>query len=373
MNPYRNIRGISLIEILIAMVLGLLLITGMITVFASNKRSSQLNSAIADLQENARFAMDKLAGDIRMSGFKGCIDINRGKPMLLSQGLPTTDFHATAAMGSIIGSANLWTPAPPLGFEPANHNAIPGTHALTLQFGSPSTYDLTQAVSTSGVPNRAAPIVIDTTPGKNREEFNLETGDYAIISNCIGADIFRISGINQNATSTSIEHKAPFNDSGLLSFDYKNDSHTKFMRFVSNVYYVGDSGLVNEHGDQINSLFQQSLPYGDPTLNPPVELIQGVDNLRVSFGVRTNPQSLSYVLATDPKYDPRLVESIRIGLLMSSYDRISQSDDTNTYVLAGQAINATSDSSSNASGGYPKDKRYRLAFNTTVKIRNRRN
>ncbi len=373
MNMYRALRGISLVELLIAMTLGLLLTSGMFAVFAGNKRSSDLNSAMADIQENARFALDNLASDIRMSGFQGCVDLNRGKAELLAANLPTTDLHATAAMGSIISEGNLWSPAPPLGFQPANHDAIPGTHALTLQFGSPATYPLEQAVGIGGVPDRTGPIVVDVTPGNSRTEFNLSTGDFAIISNCVGADVIRVSSVAKGLNTATIGHSAPYNTSGALSFDFVDDESTKFMRFISRVYYVGDTGLTNEEGDTITALYQQSLPYGDPILNPPTELVRGVENMRIAFGIRTGAESLTYVTPDDPQYNPRLVESIRIGLLMNSYDRISQSDDVNAYVLSGQPIMPKGSAAANAAGEHEGDQRYRLAFNTTVKIRNRRN
>ncbi len=371
---HKTQQGLSLIELLIAMTLGLLLISGMIAVFAGNKHSSDLNSAMADIQENARFALDNIASEIRMSGFQGCLDLNFVSPNLLGNDMPTTDLQATAAMGSIIGAGNLWSPAPPPGFLAANHNAIPGTHALTLQFGSPATYPLVQSVSTGAVPDTVGSVVIDITPGISREEFNLSVGDLGVIADCNGADIFRISSIATGANTATIGHAASANSSGAFTRIYAGgaDAPTKFMRFVSSVYYVGDTGLTNDNGDAITSLYRQSLPYGDMALNPPTELVTGVEDMRISFGIRTGDDSLTYVLASDPQYNPRRIESIRIGLLLSSRNRIAQDDDTNTYVLAGQMIEPEAGASANAAGTHPGDKRYRLAFNTTVKVRNRR-
>ena len=370
----RNAQGFSLVEMLLAMTIGLLLISGMIAVFAGNKRSSDLNSAMADIQENARFAMNSMASEIRMSGFQGCMDLNFITPTLLGNGLPTADLQDTAAMGSVIGNGNLWTPAPPVGFNPANHDALPGTHALTLQFGSPATYPLVQSVSTGGVPDTVGPVIVNTTPGISREEFNFSSGDYGIISDCNGADIFRISSIASGANTATLDHSASANSSGAFTRIYSGgvNSSTKFMRFVSSVYYVGETDLTNDQGDPITSLYRQSLPYGNPSLNPPTEVVRGVEDMRISFGIRTGPESLTYVLATDPLYSPRQIESIRIGLLLNSFDSISQDDDINTYVLAGQLIEPEGSSSLNAAGTHPSDRRYRLAFNTTVKVRNRR-
>ncbi|NND91534.1 MAG: hypothetical protein HKN42_11785 [Granulosicoccus sp.] len=370
----RKMIGLSLIELMIAMTLGLILIAGMIAVFAGNKRSADLNSAMSDIQENARFALNNMASEIRMSGFQGCMDLNSAKPTLLGNSLPTTDLQLTAAMGSVIGGANLWTPAPPPGFVTANHDAIPGTHALTLQYGSPATFPLLNTVGTGGIPDTLGPVVVDTTPGISREDFNLKAGDYAVIGDCNGADIFRVSSVTNGANSATIGHAASANSSGAFSRIYAGgaNSTTKLMRFVSSVYYVGDTGITNDQGDSITALYMQSLPYGNPVLNPPTELVRGVEDMRLTFGIRTGAQSLTYVLPTDPLYDPRQIESIRIGLLMNSFDRIAQDDDTNSYIIAGQLIAAKGSTDTNAAGEHEKDRRYRLAFNTTVKVRNRR-
>lgn len=371
-----SMAAFSLVELLIAMTLGLLLLAGMISVFAGNKRSSDLNSAMADIQENARFALNTLAKDVRMAGFQGCVDINSGPANLLAATLPTADFHKTAAMGSVVGAGSLWQPEPPLGFDPSNHEALPGTHALTLQFGSPDTFPLTQQISVGSVPDASGPIIIDTTPGSNDTDFNLSAGDYAMISNCVTADIFRASSVAEGSNTATINHTAPENYSGALTLAYNGgpgtDNETKFMRFLSSVYYVGDTGLMNEQGDSITALYQQSLPYGDPVNNPPTELVRGIENMRIAFGVRVGNQGLSYVTPGDPLYNPSAVESIRIGLLMNSYDRISQTEDSNTYVLAGQPIVAKESAAGDGFDVHEKDKRFRLAFNTTVKIRNRR-
>ena len=61
----------SLIELLIAMTLGLILIAGMITVLEGNRRSSELNSTMADLQESARFASGRHRSRCSHVGFSG--------------------------------------------------------------------------------------------------------------------------------------------------------------------------------------------------------------------------------------------------------------------------------------------------------------
>ncbi|WDS36039.1 PilW family protein [Pseudoxanthomonas sp.] len=70
----RNQLGMSLIELMIALVIGLVLLAGVIQVFSASRTAYQLSQAIARNQENARFAMDFLQRDLRMVGHAGCVN-----------------------------------------------------------------------------------------------------------------------------------------------------------------------------------------------------------------------------------------------------------------------------------------------------------
>jgi type IV pilus assembly protein PilW len=64
--------GLSLIELMVALVLGLLLSAGVVTIFISAKQDYQLQDAVSQVQENGRFSLEFLANDIRMAGFSQC-------------------------------------------------------------------------------------------------------------------------------------------------------------------------------------------------------------------------------------------------------------------------------------------------------------
>jgi len=360
-------RGFSLVEMLIAMTLGLILISSMIAVFSGNKRSSELNAATADLQESARYALEQISRDARMAGYLGCLS-DPSSLTIQGNSAPTTSFRDTTAAGSSIQDGQIWSP-PILGFNPpATNPAKAGTHALLLQYAGPDYEPLVTAMNIGGIPNPSADIVIDNNGG-------LGINDLAIISNCEYGNLFQISNIVDTAGNTVVSHAAASNsNNGAFRRPYgvgESIDETRLMKFNSNIYYIGDNGLVNESNQPLFSLYQQSLPY-NPLSNPPVELVTGVENFKVTFGVRdpvTN--GVRFVPADSPQFVPSQVNAVRIGILMVSYDEVAEVDDTNTYVLAGTPITpagpgAVSDDT------HPVDRRIRLAFNTTVQIRNRR-
>lgn len=374
----RAVSGFSLIELLIAMTLGLILLTGMIAVFSGNKRSADLNSAMANLQENARFALSALSRDVRLSGYQGCLDpmqgyiyVNSAQSPVVQQGWtpdgqPEFNLLLTSTTGAVVQDSATWVPAISGDFTPPVVNAaVPGTHALSVQFGLQRDSAITGPIAIGGISNPNGPIETAVNLG-------LQAGDLAIIANCDKADLFTVSAAAPSGDGQILQHAAPLNTTGSLSYrsygDPRNLPLTRVIPFRSQVYYIGDTGLVNDSGDSIRALYQQSYPYNDP-LNPPVELAQGVENMRLSFGMNTD-NGIQYVTANSPLFNPLNVVSVQIGLIMTSWDRIADQDDTNTYIIAGQAVPASNNSVDALT--HAADRRYRLVFNTTVKVRNRR-
>jgi type IV pilus assembly protein PilW len=67
----RREAGMTLIELMVALAIGLFLLLGAITVYLQSRQTFQVNESIARLQENGRFALDALEPDIRMGHYWG--------------------------------------------------------------------------------------------------------------------------------------------------------------------------------------------------------------------------------------------------------------------------------------------------------------
>lgn len=61
--------GFTLVELMIAMVLGLVVVAGVISVFIANKQSYRTNEALSQVQDASRTAYEFMARDIRMAGY----------------------------------------------------------------------------------------------------------------------------------------------------------------------------------------------------------------------------------------------------------------------------------------------------------------
>ena len=62
-------QGFSLIELMVALVIGSLLIAGTVFVYVQSRNSYGVNETVARLQETARYAMSVVEPDIRMSSY----------------------------------------------------------------------------------------------------------------------------------------------------------------------------------------------------------------------------------------------------------------------------------------------------------------
>ncbi|KAG1390382.1 hypothetical protein G6F59_015225 [Rhizopus arrhizus] len=74
MNRRAAMAGLSLVELMVALVISLVLMLGVVQVFIASQTAARLSEGASRVQENARFALDFLERDIRMAGHMGCVN-----------------------------------------------------------------------------------------------------------------------------------------------------------------------------------------------------------------------------------------------------------------------------------------------------------
>lgn len=98
--------GFNLIELMIAMVLGLIVSLGITQVFLSAKNTYVTQDAAAGIQEDARFVLSKMLQEIRMVGMFGCLQTitppaNNGNLFTQAQARPI-DYTSNATAGNVL-------------------------------------------------------------------------------------------------------------------------------------------------------------------------------------------------------------------------------------------------------------------------------
>lgn len=335
-------QGLSLIELMIAMLVGLLLTGAVMQIFISSKNTYRMQDSMARLQENGRFAVSYMANDIRMAGYMGCANIDR--VALNNIGVADGGGAAVASFDSnsvIVGTnnisaSNVW-------------GAASGTDVLVVQKVNSGGIRLTGNMTT----NNANIQVVDNS-------LNLEAGNVLFITDCINADIFRATNVSSSGGGTvTIAHSAAKNSSVNLSKLYGSDAEV--LVFESVAYYVKDTGRTTPNGDAIRALYVQRQAGGTAASASPFELVEGVQDLQLEFGVDTGADNLvdAYRTANNVS-DWSKVISARFSLLMQGVEGKvlgSSGPLTQNINYNGAAITA--------------DGRVRQVFGSAVAVRNR--
>ncbi|MDO9107004.1 MAG: PilW family protein [Methylovulum sp.] len=92
--------GLTLIELMIAMLLGVFLIGGVVQIFVSSKQTYRMQEGLSRLQENGRFAMDFISRDLRMAGYREINVANYTQCLNYTVPSPITGVDDTGLNGS---------------------------------------------------------------------------------------------------------------------------------------------------------------------------------------------------------------------------------------------------------------------------------
>ncbi len=327
-------RGFSMIELMIAMTLGILLTGGVITMFASNKRVYTEQDQLGRLQETARFAMNMIVEDLRMAGHAGCPnDLSLVTNHINGSGTSTSLFRFIPLEGS--ENAANWKPD---NSTEQVADMVAGSDGFTARYLQPLKITVT-ADMTALTDN----ILVNTVNGLRQGQI-IAIGDCKSIDNLIitNADP---SGTGQiaHASGTAPEY-APGNSADTLSKLYGTDA--KIMRYVARRYFIGN-------GASGPALFMAS----GSTVE---EMFEGVESMQILYGednVGGDSVADRYVAAS-AIVDWSTVVSVRVGLLMRTVNEYGATN-TATYDVNGTTVDPVD------------DRRRRRVFTTTVQLRNK--
>jgi type IV pilus assembly protein PilW len=378
-------RGFTLVELLVSIALGLAVIVALSSVYVAAKQTFRFQETTGRMQEDANFALEQVAREVRMAGFGGC----RGVDTVTVSGTPTTFPQmglATAPSGkdsanplSAVYPTDTAITAQPL--APANFirgfDAVP---AAILDVGGPTASAAASALFFSTASARALSVSAAMAAATDNlsiasNAYSWPTGMTMVVSDCSSSSLF-VSGLSG---STAITHTT-------------TDGNTA-NNFPSNNLYGVDAIVMpvewylyfvaTRSGAAAPSLYR--VFYDGSSRGNAQELIANVEDMRIHYGENINGKdtvtSAACVLASGGATceathqadvwrttaaavtDWSRVVAVRVGLMMVSSDASGSTDLTQvTPTLLGTAYTVPAGSTAGL---------VRKEYSTTVVLRNR--
>jgi type IV pilus assembly protein PilW len=361
MTRHIRTRGFTVVELMIAMTLGLILLAGILSVLYSSKITYTENERTARLQEYARAGIDMILKDMRSGGFFGCRYAGAVEPATspLARNFTTNLANPTNVMwnfGRAIEGFDAdgasWDPAlAPSSFIPSGNPTPEPTSDIvairTVRSNAP------QFTAT------AVPLIGATTPisvTKLTTETVVARNTY-VASDCEKAVVFAATAVTSGGLGTT---------SATIAFDATAGGALDPVNAVTTLPGLSAVRTTVTPVDTIVYYVAPSADLAGPALwrrvgrRAPEELIEGVENLQIEFGIDTDAD----LLADDYVEAPAVtnwtaVVAARIAVLMRSPEETGTEVDTASYRVLGETIVA------------PGDRRQRLVFSTTANLRNR--
>lgn len=361
----RRQQGMTLVELMVALVLSTFLIGGIIQIFIGNRVTFAFNDGLSRIQENARFSLEHIAFNVRMAGYSGCLsdvgvfnNLATPDPFRddIANGIQGHNYNGTgvgesyaAGASDPVNSTNPadWTPALPAELISAG-GVIPGSDVLIVRGATGPAISLVAPFSDP------TQLFIPTT-------HNFIDGELLVVADCQKASIFQLTTSGVVGTAANLVHAdtagfAPGNAAATWPTEQDFGLGAEVSRHQTFAFYVGQSP-----GSLRPSLFQLRLQSTGPAATfQPEELVEGVDTLQIRYGADTdNDGDVDSWTPADGVADWMQVLSMEVTLLARSADEYGTEIDTVVYNVGGTQFNPVD------------DRRLRQTFSTTVGIRNR--
>jgi len=348
-------RGVTLIELMVAMVLGLLVAAGIVTVFASTSNSNKAQNQLARLQEEGRYAITRLGTDLRMANGQYCNNTGGVAQPGVSGGLAldhlrspkvyavnlingvgaTSDGLADVTTAWGAGSypvkptasysmpsflfmrgydctAAACTPADPsvaglpaMGL--AEGDRVKGADVVTVRYVNPTSGWTVGTVGGSSLttdPSTAQVQAFTLVKGANEPPItNFRNGDLAMLADCSGAQIFAgtyasATGVFTLSTATTDNFAdgypvAQQPASAPKLFDVNRD-------FQTVTYYLQVVSVNNDGNAPFTGALRRRVNGGDVSRGgSDEELVRGMERLDFRYGVEDSSGNTSFLSATE--------------------------------------------------------------------------
>lgn len=295
-------RGFSLVELLVALALGILVLAGVARVFINSKQGYRVQESASRMQENIRIVVDYFGRNLRLADLWGGVEAGQvsliGAPVYNGPGgcehawiLDTNSGIRGYAGGN---TAPLGLPAGCLS------NYVPGSDALAVRYANPDAYVSTMQLGDSGAATALKP--------NGKYYLRAKIGQRAVL--------FDVTNDSDRLRAISAEIPGVAED-GVLSYQYQT-----LLFYLRNIDFGrGPVPTLNMLRLQSDSLQAE-------------QLVDGIEMLSFSYGIDSDDDGLvdGYRSAADVG-NWRQVLSVRLAFIARG-DELDQYLDSTEYPIA---------------------------------------
>ncbi|MFB2857523.1 PilW family protein [Aeromonas allosaccharophila] len=319
--------GFTLIEWLIAMVIGIFLLGGVLSIFVASRSTSEDSFDQSELQENGRLAMRLIAQDLKWAGFWGDYT---GMPMQLNSGV-------TATAGAVVTLAKDCLDERNEGSLPSTSAPVRGLWAVHVDSNKLTTGNAFNCISSA---NRVA----NTDIISIKRLIGFPLADSALVANR-----FYMATTPQSAVIFRGNETPPDNTA------MPNRQLWEYQHYI---YSITDNNGVPE-------LHKRMLTANDGSWDISGALAQGIEKMVILYGVDTSVvqdgridkySDISSVSSSE--WNEGRVIAARLFILVRSLQRSNKHVNNNVYQVGNIQVSGSGD-------GFR-----RLLLETSVALRN---
>ncbi len=300
-HSFRRQRGLTLIELMVALVLGLVVIGAVVNLFLTNRQTYRTTENLARMQENLRIAYELMARDVREAGATACGATNFANVL---NGTPATWSWQGESLTAYAPGETLPSSAP--------SKVAAGSPVLSVVKGS----DPANEIRVIKHDQRDAPLTLSSIA-------NLQRGDILFVCKTPYAAIFQATDVDANSRTVSHATSGDVTPGNCVGYfppastascnprspdEYISFTDGTLVKFQRILWYVG----TNPRGG--TSLYRK---VGN---EKPVEMVPDIDQLTLSF-LYTDINGSRY-LPLDNVPDWTKVQAVRILVRSVSMDKI---------------------------------------------------
>jgi type IV pilus assembly protein PilW len=287
-------KGFSLIELLSSLAIGLICILVVVEVFVDYKKTHSIENAVAEIQENGRFAAHILYNSVEQAGFIGCAKLTEIFPVDDDGVMPINKLTFADSFLASQGENNQWYPVLPEIFKlkPKANTDVIIVHNM----------DVISA-------NLLNPLMNDDEFFVSLEP-KFKKGNDVIISDCKHAVLLHLQSVYRSVAKKYQR---------IIVADKINQSFVvgaaEVGRIKTRAFFIGQTSRKNRAGKKIYALYQVG------ETGRKAELIPNVVDMKV---LCYELSKSGVVLEKMPKQiiDWSKITAIKVHLLLASQDEI---------------------------------------------------